>query len=88
MGDFEKAIAQANIGINYKGISHSSDGLVGCYIEKAKSQILTKNLEAGKASLDAAMKVIDKKSLKSLGFAYYWYAQYYQLTQNPTKSIE
>ena len=88
MGDFEKAISQANIGISYTGISQNNDGLVGCYIEKAKAQILTKNLEEGKANLDIAMKIMDKKSLKLMGFAYYWYAQYYQLTQNSARAID
>ncbi len=88
MGDFEKAIAQSNVGISYTGISLNNDGLVGCYIEKAKAQILTKNLEEGKVSLDLAMKIIDKKSLNLMGYAYYWYAQYYQLTQNSVQAID
>lgn len=88
MGDYEKAIVQANNGINEsKRISRHND-LELCFIEKAKAYIEMGELEKGKESLDKALALINQKPSKSLGYVYFWYAKYHKMKQNSQEAIK
>jgi CHAT domain-containing protein/tetratricopeptide (TPR) repeat protein len=88
MGDYEKAIAQANNGINESKNIRSQKDLELCFIEKAKAYIETGELEKGKENLDEALKLINGKPSKSLGYVYFWYAKYQKMNQNNEQAIK
>ncbi len=86
-GDYEKAIVQANIGINESKKMVNHENLELCFIEKAKAYIETGELEKGKENLDKALVLIGNKPSKSLGYSYFWYAKYHKMKQNNEKAI-
>lgn len=88
MGDYEKAIAQANTGILESEKLKNLDGLELCFIEKAKAYIEIGELEKGKENLDEALKLIRGKSSKSLGYLYFWYAKYHKMKQDNEQAIK
>ena len=88
MGDYEKAILQANNGTNEAKKSTNYKDLELCFIEKAKAYIETGELEKGKENLDRALLLINQKPSKSLGYAYFWYAKYHRMKQNNREAIK
>ena len=91
IGDYEKAIAQANIGINYAILRNDKMGLGLCYSEKAK----TLNSLGNSASADSlTYKAIDalqgtkQEGYSYLGYCYYLLAQNFKSKQNYFKAIE
>jgi CHAT domain-containing protein/tetratricopeptide (TPR) repeat protein len=91
VGDYEKAIVQANIGINYALLRGDRMGLGLCYSEKAK----TLNSLGNSTSADSlAYKAIDvlqgtnQESNSNLGYCYYLLAQNSKSKQNYLKAID
>jgi CHAT domain-containing protein/tetratricopeptide (TPR) repeat protein len=75
MGDFEKAIIQANIGIQFaKKINDSLTIL--CLSERAKALIIIGRLKEAKIDLDEALKISLSVNSTSLPYVYYWLAQF------------
>ena len=87
-GDYEKSIIQANNGINEGKNYIKHEDLELCYIEKAKAYIESGELEKGKLNLDEALKLINNKPSKSLGYVYFWYAKYYKTKKNYHKALQ
>ncbi len=91
IGDYEKAIIQANIGIHYAILRNDKMGLGLCYSEKAK----TLNSLGNSTSADSlAYKAIDvlqgtnQESYSNLGYCYYLLAQNFKSKQDYLKAIE
>lgn len=91
IGDYEKAIIQANIGINYAILRNDKMGLGMCYSEKAK----TLNSTGNSASADSlAYKAIDvlqgtnQESYSNLGYCYYLLAQNFKSKQDYLKAVD
>ena len=87
-GDYEKAIIQANMGINEAQKYSNHEDLELCFIEKAKALIESGELNKGKESLDEALKLLNNKPCKSLGYTYFWYAKYHKMKQNYPQAID
>lgn len=90
IGDFEKAITQADIGINY-GKQKGDKMVLGlCYTEKAKAlNSLGKSSEA-EAVLYKAIEVLEKGNAESfsyLAYAYYILAQNFKSKQAYSEAI-
>ncbi len=91
IGDYEKAIIQANIGINYAILRSDKMGMGMCYSEKAK----VLNSLGNSASADSlAYKAIDvlqganQESYSNLGYCYYLLAQNFKSKQDYLKAVE
>ena len=74
MGDFEKAIIQANIGIQFAKKLHDSLTIL-CLSERAKALIIMGRLKEAKTDLDDALKISLSVNSVSLPYVYYWLAQ-------------
>ena len=89
-GDFEKALAQVDIGINLANQRNDQLGLGLCYVEKAKTLILTDKLSEGEAMLNKSITILQKKGAEGalfLAYSYYWFAQYYHSKKEYVKAI-
>ncbi|MCU0469267.1 MAG: CHAT domain-containing protein [Arcicella sp.] len=72
MGDFEKAIIQANIGIDVALQRNELDLGAKCFIERAKAYNITGENENAKKDLQKVIEILRRKPLSSvLPFAYY-----------------
>ena len=87
IGDFEKAIYQANIGIQIAQKMNDSLSIL-CLTEKAKALIITGRLKEAKIDLEEALKISLSVNSISLPYVYYWLAQFSSKEGDLLKSID
>lgn len=91
IGDYEKAIAQANIGINYAILKRDKMGLGMCYSEKAKTLNSLGNIAFADSLAYKAIDVLrglNQEGYSNLGYCYYLLAQNFKSKQDYLKAIE